>query len=85
MDNIESVPGTKNWNFLDHRFITCIHSITEVLTALSVMALPLESGKHEKQPSGDRGQKITAGSNFILLKKEIQEGKPKINQSIFVN
>jgi len=40
MNNPESEPGTKSWNFLDHNFITCVSTLTEVLMALAVLALP---------------------------------------------
>ena len=84
MNNLESVPGTDSWNFLDHRFITCIKSLAEALASLTVLSIPFESEKHQKESVGERGMKITAASNFILLKKEVKESMAKINKSIFV-
>lgn len=74
MNNLESVPGTASWNFLDHLFITCIGSVNnfnEALLSLSVLALPENKPKYKKSRHEKRGVKVEAETNLMLLKKEI--------------
>jgi hypothetical protein len=70
--------------FLSHNFIYCIHSITEVLAALSLLDLSFSSVEHGFKSSEGRSAEIKAASNLILFRKEIKESKAEIQNDILV-
>lgn len=51
----------------------------------ALLDLPFQDPKHHKYKSdGKRGIKITAGSNMILFKKEIKEGKVELKNDLII-
>ena len=71
--------------FLSANFIYCSVNHTQMIAALSFLALPFEAKSHNYEPYEGKGIKITLATNAIIFAKQIKEGQAVLREDILIS